>query len=167
MMSGSTNGQRGRRWRIAGIAVVVAGVLTVGACSHGGSHGWSRAGMGGAADPERAAHTAEKMADRLVSRVDGTPEQKQKITGIAQAAAQDLLPLREQARAARVQSIALLRAPTVDRAAIEALRVDQVRLADVASRRLAEAIADAAEVLTPDQRAKLADRMATRRGWRS
>jgi periplasmic protein CpxP/Spy len=156
-----------RRWKIAGIAAAVAGVLTLGACSHAGHRGWGGGpGMAGAADPERAAQFAEKMADRLVSRVDGTPQQKQRIAEIAQAATKDLLPLREQARAMRLQSIELLKAPTVDRGGIEKLRAEQIRLADEASRRLAQAIGDAAEVLTPEQRARLADGIATRRGWR-
>jgi periplasmic protein CpxP/Spy len=165
---GAPRGGWSRRWKIAGISAAVVGVLTLGACSHAGHRGWAGGpGMAGPADPERAAQFAEKMADRLVSRVDGTPEQRQRIAGIAQGATTDLLPLREQARATRLQSIELLRAPTVDRAGIEALRVEQLRLADAASKRLAQAIGDAAEVLTPEQRAKLAERMAARRGWRS
>jgi periplasmic protein CpxP/Spy len=165
-----------RRWKIAGVAAAVVGVLTIGACTHAGTAGprgwggWGHGGHGmtsGPVDPERAAQFAEKMADRLVSRVDGTPEQKQRLTVIAQAATKDLLPLRDEMRNARTRSIELLKAPNVDRAAIETLRADQMRIADRASQRLAQAAADAAEVLTPEQRAQLAERMTARRGWRS
>ncbi|MFN9773200.1 MAG: Spy/CpxP family protein refolding chaperone [Burkholderiales bacterium] len=104
------------------------------------------------------------MADRVVSAVDGTPEQKLKLQGIAQAAMTDLAPLREQARAARRDGIALLSAAAIDRGAIEALRAKQMGLADGASKRLAQAMADTAEVLTPEQRVKLAERMQKRAG---
>jgi Spy/CpxP family protein refolding chaperone len=62
-------------------------------------------------------------------------------------------------RDARRQARQLLTAPTVDRPALEALRAAQLAEADAASRRMVQAIADAAEVLTPEQRAKLAQRL--------
>lgn len=153
---------RHRGWRLAGIAV--AGALAIGACSHGPQGGWRDGAMSGQMDPERAARFTEKMADRIVSAVDGTPEQKLKIATIARSAATDLMPLRERAQAARRQSIALLSAPAIDRAAIEALRGEQIGFADTASKRIAQALADTAEVLTPAQRVKLAERMQGHRG---
>jgi Spy/CpxP family protein refolding chaperone len=153
-----------RRWRAAGLAVLVAGALAVGACSHGGHRGWHDGPMSGQMDPERAAKFADRMADRIVSAVDGTPEQRQRIAAIAQAAVSDLAPLREQARAARRDGVALLSAATIDRGALEALRARQMGLADGASKRIAQAMADTAEVLTPEQRTRLAERMQRRGG---
>jgi protein CpxP len=153
-----------RRWKLAGIAVAVAGVLALGACSHGPGRGWDDRHAAGQMDPERAARFTEKMADRVVSAVDGTPEQRQKIAAIARDAMKDLVPMRERVRAARRQSIELLGAATIDRPAIERLRAEQVGLADTASKRLAQALADTAEVLTPEQRVKLAERMSKRMG---
>jgi Spy/CpxP family protein refolding chaperone len=68
------------------------------------------------------------------------------------------------ARTARAKAIALMSAPTIDRAAIETLRVEQIGLADTASKRIAQALADTAEVLSPEQRVKLAERMQRRQG---
>jgi protein CpxP len=153
-----------RRWRVTGLAAAVAGVLALGACSHGPHRGWGDGPMSGQMDPERAARFTEKMADRIVSAVDGSPDQKQRIASIAQAAMTDLMPLRDKMRGARKQSIELLRAVTIDRAAIEALRVEQIALVDGASKRVAQAMADTAEVLTPEQRVKLADRLQRRMG---
>ena len=62
----------------------------------------------------------------------------------------------------------LLTQPTVDRSAIEALRAEQLSLADAASKRFAQALGDAAEVLTPEQRRKIDDRLTElreRRGF--
>ena len=67
----------------------------------------------------------------------------------------------------------LLTQPTVDRAAIEALRAEQMALADEASKRFAQAVGDVAEVLTPEQRRKIDERVTEWRerrgfwhGWR-
>ena len=53
----------------------------------------------------------------------------------------------------------MLTATTIDRTAIEKLRADQIALADSVSKRITQAIGDAGEVLSPEQRRKLADRL--------
>jgi uncharacterized membrane protein len=68
--------------------------------------------------------------------------------------------MREKAQAARAQALVLLTAPTIDRAAIERLRADQIALADAASKRITQAVADASDVLSADQRRKIADFVA-------
>jgi protein CpxP len=64
----------------------------------------------------------------------------------------------------------LLTQPKIDRVAIGAFRAEQMALADAASKRFAEALADAAEVLTSEQRLKIQEhfewRMSYWRGWR-
>ena len=87
-----------------------------------------------------------------------------KIAEIMTTAMRELRPLREQGREARRQAMEILSKPQVDRGALEALRAKQVQLADQVSRRITQSLADAAEALTPDQRAKLAERMESRRG---
>ena len=47
-------------------------------------------------------------------------------------------------------------APSIDRARLESLRAEQIKSFDETSKRLVTAISDAAEVLTPEQRAALA-----------
>jgi protein CpxP len=99
--------------------------------------------------------SAERFVEHLVRATDATGEQKQKMTVIAVAAAQDVLALREQHLAGRRLMLGALTAPTVDRVRLESLRAEQMKLLDDISRRVATALADIAEVLSPAQRAEL------------
>lgn len=152
---------------IAAVAAAFAGGFATSAFSNEG-HGWGMMhmgmGHGDMSDPAKMGEHIERMVGHLAVEIDATPEQESKLAEIAKAAAADLVPLREQWREARADAIGLLTAPTVDRAAIEQFRTAHLALADTASRRLAEALADAAEVLTPEQREALAERMAQMRG---
>ena len=89
------------------------------------------------------------MLKHLYVEVDATDAQKQQLAPIVKAAARDLLPMRDRMRDARMQAVALLSQPTVDRAALEALRANQLQMAEQASRRVTQALADAADILTP------------------
>ncbi len=120
------------------------------------------AGGPGGMGPHSMERMAERRIDRIIKEVDGTPEQKAKLTQLAQAAQKDMQPLREQLMAARKRGVDLLAAPTIDRAALEKLRTEQTQLMDGMSRRMLNHMADAAEVLTPAQRSKLAERMKAR-----
>jgi Spy/CpxP family protein refolding chaperone len=144
-----------RRW-FAGIAAL-GGLGLLGAQVQ--AHGWGRHG---ALDPEERARRLDYRIGRVVRDVGGTAEQKQRLVAIASAAMADLQPLREQARQARLRSLQLLAAPVIDRSALEQQRLLQVQALDARSRRTVQAMADAAEVLTPEQRAKVAERMQSR-----
>ena len=117
-------------------------------------------------DPAAMDERIERMVKHFAVEVDATPEQRAKLTEIAKAAAKDLRPMREKVQDARRRGIELLAAPTIDRAAIERLRAEQIQAADVASRRLSQALADTAEVLTPEQRKQFAERFQRRHARR-
>ncbi len=104
----------------------------------------------------------ERRIDHMIKAINGTPEQKAKLTALAQAAMADMKPLREQHMAARKKGMELLAAPTIDRGALEQLRAQQIQLADSMSRRMLAQMSDAAEVLTPAQRTQLAEKMKSR-----
>ncbi len=151
----------------AAIVGLVGGGLATSAMGHGGfgprhwgggPGGWGHHRMHGPVTPEQAKEHAGHMVDHFARHVDATPEQKQKLTAIAESLATDIQPLHEKMEAARKRGVEILRQPTIDRAAIEAFRAEQIAGADEASKRLAQALADAAEVLTPEQRAKVAQR---------
>jgi Spy/CpxP family protein refolding chaperone len=129
---------------------------------HGGFMG-PMGGMGpfgGPLTPAQIDDRIDRATKHMAIELDASPDQQAKIAGIAKATVNDLRPLHEKAQAARSQAIALLTAPTVDRSAIERLRADQVALAETASKRIAQAVTDASEVLNPDQRRKIADWVA-------
>jgi periplasmic protein CpxP/Spy len=109
-----------------------------------------------------AAGMIERRIDHMIKTINGTHEQKAKLTQIAQAAMNDMKPLREQHMAARKKGMELLAAPTIDRGALEQLRAQQMQLADSMSRRMLAQMSDAAEVLTPAQRTQLAEKMKSR-----
>jgi Spy/CpxP family protein refolding chaperone len=160
-MDEKSTGRR-RFFRRAAIATLIGGLAAgagVTAWAHGGHRGW----QGGEGFSEER---IERMVKHFGVEVDATAEQKAKLTEIATAAAKDLQPLREKVREARKQAMELLAAPAVDRNAIERLRSEQMQAADAASKRLTQALADVAEVLTPEQRKQLAERMQKRRGSR-
>jgi protein CpxP len=175
----------GRRWFLVTATAIVAalgGAVASQALSQDGPP-WHRGFMGGpmhggfmggpmhrgAFDPARAEDRADRMVRHLAVEIDATAEQQDKLRTIAKAAVKDLVPMREKAQSARERARSLLTATTIDRAAIEAFRADQVALADQASKRIAQALGDAAEVLTPEQRRKVEDRLESRRnhwhGW--
>jgi Spy/CpxP family protein refolding chaperone len=144
------------------IAILIAGIASaigIKAFAHGPG-GWHRGGFLSARfDPAALDQHLERMLRHLYAEIDATDAQKQQLAPIVKAAAADLLPLRTRMHDARRQAVELLTRDPVDRAALEALRVDQLRLAEQASQRFVGALADVADVLTSEQRKQLAERI--------
>jgi protein CpxP len=128
--------------------------------AHRGAHGWRQM------DPEARADRMEYMVKRMFSSVKASEEQKTQAGAIVRRALADLRPVQEKLREGRRTAIELLSRPSIDRRAIEAQRAEQLKLHEALSRRTTQALADLAEVLTPDQRAALAKRMSERLGRR-
>ena len=144
-MQTSTRG-KGRALLLAGLSAVAllgaaAGITQASAHPHG--DGWST---------ERMGH----RADDMLKRVDATPDQLTKVHAIIAATVKDVAPIRATLQAMHDKMRVLLAAPKIDTAAIEALRAQRIAAEDQISRRTTTAIEDAANVLTPDQRVKLA-----------
>jgi periplasmic protein CpxP/Spy len=128
-------------------------------------HGLHDIRFGAQMDPAAAEAFADRMVRHLAVELDATAEQQDKLRAIVKAAVHDLLPVRDKMLAVRTTGRELLTASAIDRAALEKLRADQMSTHDAASKRLVAALADAAEVLTPEQRRKLNDMMTPRGGW--
>ncbi len=122
-----------------------------GGMDHGGP------GMGG-----HMRHGGDRHMERMLDVVNATPEQRAQIKQIMQTARSDMQAQREGGRALREQQMALLAAPTIDARALETLRQQMLARHDTTSKRMSQAMIDAANVLTPPQRKQLADMMAKR-----
>jgi protein CpxP len=128
---------------------------------------WFRAGHGpggswrqGAYDPDMVQARIEFATDWILSRVEASDEQRQQVKAIVQATVQDLAPMREQHHQNKQTMLQSLTQPTIDRMALGDIRRAELQLAETASERMVAALADVAEVLTPEQRTRLAEFMS-------
>ena len=143
----------------------------------GGMHGWGeRRGMGGMrhgmdgmhhgmgggmmfrGSPE---HTG-RMIDHMLDGLNASDAQRGQIKQIAASAAADLKAQGEAGRALRQRAMQAFTAPTVDAGAVEQVRQQMLQQHDQMSRRMTQAMLDVARVLTPEQRARLGERMRDR-----
>jgi len=162
--------KRRKFFKRAAIATLIGGMAAgIGykAFAHGGGCGGWRGGAFacGTADPAQMEAHLDRMLKHLYVEIDATEAQKARLDPIVKQAVKDLLPIREKMRSARGRAVELLTADTVDRTAIEALRAEQFAAAEEGSRRISQALADVAEVLTPEQRKEIAQRLERHRGW--
>ena len=97
------------------------------------------------------------LSPRLLDDVNATAEQRSQIRQIFEAARNDLKAQRDAGRSLHEQMRTLFTQPTVDANAAEALRQQQLAQHDAASKRILQAMLDVSRVLTPEQRAKIAD----------
>jgi protein CpxP len=149
---------------LAGLLALAAGAGAAGTAlaQQGGAmemmHGM--AGHHGAMDPA----AMEAQFDRHIAEMvpDATAEQKARLKAIAGRAHADIHNVHQQLGDTHRRAHALLLGATVDRAGLEALRAEQLRQLDATSRRLTASLADAAEVLTPEQRQRLAEHLQAR-----
>lgn len=155
---------RGGALLLGFVGLALAGVLAFGAFQamgigtrHGGfcSHG--------SLDSAQVEKRIDRLTTWVMDDLDGTPEQREKAAEIARAAAKDLAPVHDELRANHEKVVELLTAPAIDRAALEAVRARQMELAGTASRRITQAVADLGDVLTPDQRVELVERVRAMR----
>ena len=153
---------RRRRWRLA---VALAGAFVMGGVA---SAGLAVAAEGMAmhhmvmGDPAAMHGRAMAHLSRMMDEVGASAEQKARIETILRAGFAPMDGLHDEMARTHATLHAILTAPRIDRAALEQLRAAEVARLDQSSRSMVAAVADAAEVLTPEQRAKLAALVAER-----
>ena len=152
------SGRKARpRWvlmSIAGALALVIGGLTWSAVAYSGKF-W---------DSDKIVRFVEWRVDDMLAEVEATDDQRDQVHAIVTAAIADMGEFREFKREGREALLEALTKETVDGPQLEALRQQKLDVADRASQRLLTALADAADVLTPEQRAELAEEWASR-GW--
>ncbi len=107
-----------------------------------------------------AGHSADAMSQHLYSTLNVTDAQKAKLDPLMKQTATDFGDFHAQLASGHDEIMSLLTANTVDRAALERLRVAKMREMDLASKRLVDHLADVADALTPAQRKQARDAMA-------
>lgn len=158
----TTKPRSGRRWIIAAALVAAIGATGAAGASmaaegFGGMHG---RGHHGPVDAATAAKHVDKMIEKIAP--DATAQQKARLADIAKAAFADMQPMHAQLREAHKRAHELLMAPVIDRVALESLRAEQMGRMDAMSKRMLAAVTDAADILTPEQRARFAEHMKRR-----
>jgi protein CpxP len=153
-------------WLITGLLGAAASVAVPawsqgmpGGPGMGGSHMAGPAMGGHGMMPMGSPEQIGRRVDRMLDGLNATDAQRTQIKQIAVAAATDLKAQREAGRALREKGLQIFGAPTVDTAAAEALRQQMLARHDQASKRMMQAMLDISKVLTPEQRAKLTERM--------
>ena len=130
----------------ASMLAIVGGTL---AFAHsGGMHHGPMAG--------RDAEDHLEHVQAMLSKIGASEAQKAQIEGLLKPAFEEMKNAHEAHDAAFTQFHEAITAPSIDRARIEALRSGQLKSFDEASKRMVTAFTDAAEVLSPEQRATLA-----------
>jgi periplasmic protein CpxP/Spy len=151
---GAYRAPRRRRWLLA-VMIGVAGLFGF-AAGKVHSSPWFHWGHHHPFDAEEVTFFVQHRIGHALSRVDATQDQRDKINAIAKAAVTDIVAMRKDHDAGREKALAIFKADTIDRNALEALRADRLSAGDAASKRIVQAVADAAEVLKPEQRRQLA-----------
>lgn len=154
-----------RRWRgvLLGAALLAVGAASgFAAAKFHGAPWWMMSAAHAHFDPAGMTERVDRRVNRVLSRVDANNEQRVQVSAIVKSALNDLQALNVKPWEARGRFLELLRADTVDPAALEALRAEHIGAADAASKRLVQAISEAAAVLTPEQRRELTERLQRR-----
>jgi periplasmic protein CpxP/Spy len=146
--------------RHTAIAFVAGAAIAAGVSAWGAglscSHGMMMDGTHSAAD--MSAHV-DHMLKHLYVEIDATAAQKAQIDPLVKQAVSDLLPLHSQLHSSHTLAMQALAQTPVDRTALESARAEHLQLADQASKRFVQLIADVGDLLTPTQRKALADHL--------
>ncbi len=151
------------RFGIGVVALVgiglIAGMLigtSMSVSAHPGFGGWGR--HGGAVTIEDMRERAGDKVAWLAGFLDASVEQRQQIQAAVNDLVEQLYPLMQQHRDSHQALIAELTKPELNREAFEELRKAKLTHIDTASSRLVDGVISVAEILTPEQRQRLASR---------
>lgn len=143
-----------KRRRIRLVALIAIPLAIVGAgLAYAHQAGWHHGGP----MSEQGIEMHLDHVQAMLGKIGASEAQKSQIDGILKSALNDMKGAHDAHFAAFGQFHELLLAPSLDRGKIETLRADQLKSLDDASKRVVTAIEDAAEVLTPEQRAALGE----------
>jgi periplasmic protein CpxP/Spy len=152
----------GRWFAIGGVALLALGGIGIAGAMSDGFGGYGMGGFGGPMRHMAMGAMGEHGIENMLEQVDATPDQETKLWAIIDAARAEIRPVARELRGTREEIAAIIGAPTIDRAAAEKLRSERIATLDEASKKAMTALLDAADVLTPEQRAKLLEHFKER-----
>src|ERR1700742_2917431 len=114
----------------------------VAAFAQGGMEAMHHGMMLSAKSPAEMSAHVDHVLKHFYVEIDATDAQKAQIGPLVHQAVTDLLPLRTTAHQGRDAALQALEQTPVDRAALETFRANHLALADQASKRLAQLVAD-------------------------
>ena len=149
-----------KRRRLAVVAIAASMLAIVGgtlayAHSGGGHHG----PMSGRGSEDHLEHM-----QAMLTKIGASDAQKSQIEGLLKPAFEEMKTAHDAHSAAFEQFHEAITASSIDRARIESLRAGQLKSLDEASKRMVTAITDAAETLSAEQRAALAEQVRKHHG---
>ena len=155
--------------RFVGLLAII-GIGFMAGKSFGSEHGWCHEGpanfaSGKPIDAGQMSKMAERRIEHMLSEVDASKDQKAKAAEIVKKSVENAAPLAEQMRGNHEKLLTLLKAKEIDKAAVEQLRIEQLKAMDEVSKQMTQTMLALAELLTPEQRAKLAENMTKHGGW--
>lgn len=150
----------------AKIGIALAAVVGIGAVAAQSAGGFGPGGHGFGPGGFGMRGFGEHRLGGMLEQIEATKDQETKIWAIIDETRSDLRPIGADMRDARGQLVQLLTAPTIDTAAVEKLRAERIAAIDEASKKAVASIVEAAQVLTVEQRAKLATELQQRGGPR-
>ena len=107
---------------------------------------------GKAFDPARFQEHLAKRVDKALNGTDATTDQKKQVADILGQTFKDMRAMHEQRTQNRKAMQEALQAPTIDPVKIEAIRAEQMKIADASSKRFTKALTEAGTVLNATQR---------------
>jgi len=129
---------------LAALSVVAVSAFAFGGPRHGG----------------RSGEFHEFMVNRMLDRADASDEQRDQISAILRSVHEQAEDESEQGREAlHAGALELLTAEVVDRDALDALRSEHQQHMDQKLDRMSDALVEAANVLSQDQRVAIAEAM--------
>ena len=162
------------------MAVLSAGLVTTSVLSSNTAfaHSEMKAGKDGGRMHKRNKHAkpteaqiekrASRMVERLTDGLDANAEQREKISALVTTFTKDVRPMRQQARKIRKDIEVLLLKDTINRDEVEKLRKERLAEIDRVTSKMTLAMVEVAEVLSPEQRRQLSDKLdhLRKKKWR-
>ena len=160
---------RGRHalWLFLAVPVALgAGFCAARAQAAGDGFGFGPGGFGGADTPEQHRAFMERRLDKGLDMLKASDSQRSAVKAIFERMFTEMRPVHQEHKRLHDEIASAFAATTVDRVAIEKLRVQVTALVDQGSQIFSKALLDAADVLTAEQRQTLVKHLQEMHGRR-